>query len=120
MKEEDSSIEAVLVPVEGPITAVTLGTFKEAQAAVGGFIECVRFAPGSVAYVDEDGKEKQLATNTRATGFFTQMSLLFPGDRIVGPLLVVGPADTDGNWTSIPANVKEALLSGKPLPWPVI
>lgn len=52
-----------------------------------------------VLWVDEDGKRKELMPNTAATLLFGEY--LKPGDYIVGPCVVTGPADRDGEPTSI-------------------
>jgi hypothetical protein len=68
----------------------TNGTFAlaEMQDAVGGYIELVKLKPGTpfaILIVNEDGKQKQLPYNSKAT----ELAEIAPDDCIVGDALLV-------------------------------
>lgn len=63
------------------------------QAAVGGYLELVPHSiPNFTVFCDEHGKMKKKKYNELATTIFGP-----PGDMIVGPIVVLGPVDEDGD-----------------------
>ena len=66
-------------------------TLKEAQAFVGGYVECITFPNGDLLIVNEEGKLMQLPLNPEAT---TLWRMTFTKDKYVTGYddFVVGPA----------------------------
>lgn len=97
---------ALLVPVEGEIKVVEYDSYESLVALLDdGFLESIRLrniAENLRAFIDEDGKRKELPVNTRAT--------LFAGlDIIVGPMVIVGPVVGEDE-TDCPQAVIDELL----------
>lgn len=70
------------------------------QGLVGGNIEAITLADGSVMYFNEDGKEMGLRLNGRASTLGYEAGIA-PWDCILGPAVVFGPGDDAGGETSI-------------------
>ena len=75
------------------------------QRAVGGYLEAAAIREDLTAYCNEEGKLDGLAPNLPATRF-----LDVRGDVIAGPVVVIGPADREGNDTALPADVRMRLV----------
>lgn len=66
-------------------------TLKDAQAFVGGFVQCITLDDDSQMLMDEEGKLKNKSINHKATEL--ARSVLFPRDYIAGDVLILkGPA----------------------------
>lgn len=95
-----TAIEAVVVQTNGEARKVTLdGTLESYQKVVGGYIEGV-FGDDFVMYVNEEGHLLGMEFNRAATEFATH----FLGGRgvyLVGPALIVGSGDAEGNDTNV-------------------
>ncbi|MCT1812634.1 DUF3846 domain-containing protein [Micrococcus luteus] len=95
--------KALLIPTltTDPVTITEAEGLEALQKAVGGFVEPV---PGEdfTAWVNEDGKVVGLPFNPRADRF---LHLAIPDlptwDCIVGPVIITGGADEDGEDTDI-------------------
>lgn len=84
-------MRAVLVGVDGPPARVDIdGELPGLQAAVGGSIEVLGYAPGITAWINEDGKGRALPVNRAATRLCRDRALLQVGDWIAGPMLLTG------------------------------
>jgi len=88
-------------------------TYDDLNAAVGGYLEGVptRDASGALdegytAYCNEEGKLKRLPHNPAATRF-TRIA----GDVLVGPVVIVGPPDDEGDDTPMPADIRLRLAA---------
>lgn len=86
---------AIVIPADGPIQDVALDgndavELAELQSFVGGYIQMLTLVsdPLVVLFCNEDGKGMGLPHNARATAFMR--SALFPGDFIVGNLVICG------------------------------
>lgn len=74
-------------------------TLEDLQAAVGGYVEHVKVKyKGKIrdAYVNEDGKLKNLPFNEAATGYYIEAHRGFVVDYIVGPLVIEMKEKSDG------------------------
>ena len=81
------------------------GSLEAYQDAVGGYIEMTQVVvPGVAAYVNEEGKLNGLPLNVFATHL-----LKYPGDMIVGDMLLVGMGE-DGDDASIPPGTLKFVL----------
>lgn len=95
-----TQIEAVVVETSGEVKKVTLdGSLKSYQEIVGGYIEGV-FGPDYVMYVNEEGLLHGLEYNPAAS-IFAARHLSTQRVHLVGPVLIVGPGDSEGNDTSV-------------------
>lgn len=73
------------------------------QKFVGGQLEAVLlYEPDAYLYCNEDGRVLRLPLNLRATVLAICHSWRSRRDYIVGDVIVAGPADDDGNDTSVP------------------
>lgn len=91
-------------------------TLEQLQQAVDGYAEHVASPdpdlPVSV-FINEERKSHSngaLQLNGKATTFLSPV--LWPGTRIVGPMVVAGPADADGELTSL-SDEQVAYLKGR-------
>ena len=80
-------------------------TYADLSAAVGGPLEAVTLhSPGTKAhctmYVNEEGKLEGLPINIRASRF-AHTGGHWHRDVIVGPAVLIGPPDKDGNDTPL-------------------
>jgi hypothetical protein len=102
---------AVVVPAGGPAVlkemAVTPG--RGACDAIkaelgGGYLEALRgMLAAAVCYLDEDGKSKGLPANAPATRFCREHVGLWPGDYIVGTMVVLGAMPGREEESDVPA-----------------
>jgi len=94
-----ATINAVIVEANGTVRKAeienALGAF---QAVVGGYIEGI-FKPDFTIYVNEEGILMRLPLNERIAEVADYPQPLF------GNALIVGPADSDGNDTDVPAHI---------------
>lgn len=98
-----TQIEAVVVETSGEVKKVTLdGSLKSYQEIVGGYIEGV-FGPDYVMYVNEEGLLHGLEYNRLATDFAAR-HLGAHSVYLVGPAVILGPGDREGNDTSVHQN----------------
>lgn len=81
--------------------ASSLRRLKALQSAVGGYIQVIASTKGDM-YINEEGKLQDLAVNPRATNLLKRWGWKMSPDCIVGPAVVLGPCDEDGEPTSIP------------------
>lgn len=97
-------MKALLIPEDSSAAAVDVQDLKDLQGFVGGYIEPVT-APGAplTVYVNEDGLSMNLTYNALASRFC--------GRSIVGPALILGPPDDEGDDTPAPASIIKAYTS---------
>jgi hypothetical protein len=108
-------VRALRIPVDPdePITEVQVDSLKDYQAVVGGYIEPVDIpALGVTVYVNEEGLLRQIRLNSRVTFLWWYF---VPEARqtamLVGPALIVGLPNRNGESTNIPREAKELLLN---------
>ncbi len=106
-------VRALRIPTDEsePITELEVHVLEDYQAAVGGWIEPVDLPDlGVTIYVHEEGLIMRLPFNPRATFLWWHF---VPEARqkamLVGPALVVGLPDRNGESTDIPARALELL-----------
>jgi hypothetical protein len=94
---------AILVSPDGVVKMVQYDGYFGMKALLdGGYIEAVRFGPNCIAMCDEDGRIKNLPRNEVATML---TKLVGTPHCLVGPVLIVGPANQYGDETDIPAEM---------------
>ena len=91
--------------VINPDNTVTLHAAQEVtydllSETVGGYIEGVPI-PGCSAYINEEGKIKGLPVNHVATVLAKKCGAIFPEDYIVGPMILVGEVNEEGDDTPL-------------------
>jgi hypothetical protein len=103
----------LIIPAEGSPSLLTAAdgntaAYEAVRAAIGGgWVEQIR-VNGPVLLVDEDGKRKQMPFNRTATEL--ALDNMWLGDYVGGTVVLAGPEDADGAWTSIdPAYVRAHL-----------
>lgn len=106
-------VRALRIPADesGPITELEVFKLEDYQAAVGGWIEPVDLPDlGVTIYVHEEGIVLGLPFNSRAAFLWWYF---VPEARqkamLVGPALVVGLPDRNGDSTDIPPHVVDML-----------
>lgn len=108
-----------IIPVTGPVVSrnVEEPVLRTLQGVVGGWIEGVSlpddhsYAPGHFLYLNEEGKLKGLARNERASVLV--QGVIRGDDFVVGDCVVMGPANPDGDSTSV-SPVVLAVLQAMP------
>lgn len=95
--------KAVLITAGGEVRRIIVNGYDDLRNGVGGYIEGLRLGDtGQYAFINEDGKLRQLPVNQRATQLCFERNVgLHPNDFIVGNMIVVGPPDADGNETDV-------------------
>lgn len=106
-------MKALRIPTEpeNPITELEVATLEDYQAVVGGWIEPVDIPElGITIYVHEEGLVLGLPFNSGATFLWWYY---VPEARqkamLVGPAVIVGLPDANGDSTSIPADTAKLL-----------
>lgn len=84
-------------------------TLRALQEAIGGgYLEAIG-TPSWSAYLDEEGRLKNLPVNVDGTRLAQAMGFSegppWDGIGLVGPVLFIGPADDKGEETSVPDSV---------------
>lgn len=100
-----------VITVDGRVEDIPDLSFAGMQELVGGYVELIKFGRSGCAYLNEDGKGLGLPYNRLATLLCLYFRVgLAPGDFIVGPLIITGPLDRDGNDTDIATQVADTIL----------
>jgi hypothetical protein len=102
-------IKALVIQPDGRIEHTTLSSYDDYNKAVGGWIEALQLGPNASGYINEEGKLIGLPRNDKATKLCHARKSIFPTDFIVGPLLVVGPLDSEGNDTDLSDEVAKVI-----------
>ena len=102
-------------PAHGVLRFMESATYDEIKAALdGGYLEAAPTDGTVTLYIDEEGKLKHLPINLLATAFWTHVGggeLVLHGDFLVGPVVVVGPPDAEGDDTAVPAAAVDVLTA---------
>jgi hypothetical protein len=105
-------MKAVVIPPDRPAYAADLVGYDQTRAAVGGDLEAIPWGDRASAYLDEDGKARDLPINHGAMLLGRRHGLrLWPGDVLVGPVVLLGGVDADGNDTDLPADLADDALT---------
>lgn len=107
-------VKALVIPADGPVTVTNLDGYDGLKAVIQGWLEAIPWGPTATAYLDEDGKSKFLPVNARASALAHANGYIWDWDDIVGPLVIVGPADAAGDDTDVPATLAEEILRQYP------
>jgi hypothetical protein len=104
-----NNILLFVVPPEAPPYFTYSGcTLDYYQTLVGGMIELVRFPSGCGCYINEEGKLLNLPPNNTATAIVDSFLRGFARhDFIAGTAVFIGPADDEGNDTTLPPELVE-------------
>lgn len=111
-------MRTILIPAEPslPLCEIDTEGLDSLQAAVGGYIEALP-VPGvqnATAYINEEGKfDSSLPVNHRATLVWAKHELLYPGDYIVGDLIITGLNNDTGEQIPVPADFLPDLPRGR-------
>ena len=110
-------ITAIVIPVD-PGQPIRLQQIEPTdldayQQIIGGNLQIISLdRPPAAMYLNEEGKLNGMRVNHRATALAWVHNSDFRGnDVIVGPALIVGPADREGDDTSVPEDLTD-LLTG--------
>lgn len=98
-------------------------SLEDLQAAVGGYVQVIpplsRDGDEAVIWMDEEGKVKGIRVNETADWLVRSHGPnLMPGDRICGPVALTGPADDEGETTTL-SEQWTAYLRDLPVSFPV-
>lgn len=107
--------KALLVQVDGSLVEKDFEGLEDLQSMVGGHIEMIWLGnSGQIAYINEEGKLRNLPLNNRATQIAIDMGTQFRlGDYIVGNMVIVGGCDADGYETDVSESLVNILKDGK-------
>jgi hypothetical protein len=91
------SFRAIIVEPDGTHRLSILNGYDDIKAALnGGWLEALHITENIVAFVDEEGKMKNLSPNAVASEICTKMQVgLHPTDIIVGPFILCGQKMSD-------------------------
>jgi hypothetical protein len=104
----DDMFQAVLIPVDGDLKIHEVEGYKDLQSLVEGNIQLIELNKKMTAYINEEGKIFNLPLNSRATHLCRQNSAIFESDYIVGPMIILGPVQDDGDDSSLdPALIRD-------------
>lgn len=107
-------MRALLIPANNdPATVLEIdGSLGSLQSAVGGDIQLITIRGHAInAYLNEEGKLDGSALNVRASSIAQGTGSLHDGDWIAGNMVLVGPADDEGNDTDL-SEAELAWLQG--------
>ena len=94
--------KGIKIMPNGSASHIEFDGLKDMQDVVGGFIECASEPTDNYdVYVNEEGLPKGLPLNILAS--------LISGRKLLGPALVTGKPDEDGEITSVPKGVMTTL-----------
>lgn len=100
-----TGVRGLVIRPDKTITDTTFSSLSDYQTAIGGYIEAVVLRDGTTMFVDEEfllkgyGPEDLNSIATDVAGLGGRPDLLLSG--ILGPVVVVGPVDNQGNETDI-------------------
>lgn len=95
--------QGMLIHVNGMVENVTINDYRDIQHAVGGCFDLVVSETGNTSFwLHDEGKLIGLPVNQTATVMLWQLNQNFVGrDVLVGPILVTGGADENGDDTDV-------------------
>jgi hypothetical protein len=96
---------SLVIDTVGTIRKVNLDGYQPLSDAIGGLIEAVPSSPEITIWCNEEGKGLKLDFNLIATDMwevFDVYGCVAAGDVLVGPIVIQGPADEEGECTDVP------------------
>jgi len=95
--------KAILIEANGNVRRIEINGYDDLNKGVGGYIEGIHLGDTEqFAYLNEDGIALGLPFNKVATDLCYKHNVgLIPGDYIKGNMIIVGPADDEGNETDV-------------------
>lgn len=103
-------MKTVVINVDGTAKVCDLNSLEDLQQAVGGYIEAIALGNNASAYINEEGKLRSLPLNAVATAIAHRKNSLRLNDFIVGPMVILGIPDENGNDTDIPKSLLCELM----------
>ena len=103
---------SLIIDPNGSMIKQDLEGYEPLSDAVGGWIESIPASPEITVWCDEEGKLKGLPFNQVATDLweiFDIFGCVPAGDRLVGPIVIQGPIDEEGECTDCPDWLFERL-----------
>ena len=104
-------MKAIKITPMGPmenskVEQVEVNGYQETVDHLGGSLEGLTLSDDASAYVDEEGKLKELAYNRTATKLCTRLETgLASSDFICGTMLIFGAPDSEGDETDVPDRI---------------
>lgn len=99
---------------DGNFEALPDLTYTTIRDAVDGWLEGVATDGSCTIYCDEEGKLKRLPVNPVASVFWMTHGGMIPastGDLLVGPVVLVGPPDREGNDTRLALSMVDQVAA---------
>lgn len=107
--------KAIVITPDAKVTIKELANYDAIRTELnGGWLEALYPCVDVVAYIDEEGKLKNLPANPLATGLMINMlaetgRILIPGDYICGNIIFLGIKETDDGRDD--DNIPEAFVT---------
>ena len=114
---EQRTVSGLIIPALGELaieqTELAVHDLRRRQEIVGGLIDAVELlTPPATFYINDSGKLEGLPVNRRASAALWLGNKAFRGqDVLVGDCLLVGPADHEGDDTSVPEELTRLLTA---------
>jgi len=94
--------KALLVSVDGSVQRVVVENLKDLQGYVGGYIETIQLGQsGQNAYVNEEGRLRNLPVNNRATRLIYDLQPHLGIPCVFGNMVIIGAPTADGEDTDV-------------------
>ena len=96
---------SLVIDTVGTIRKIELDGYQPLSDAIGGLIESVPASPEVTIWCNEEGKMLKLDFNLIATDLwevFDVYGCVAAGDVLVGPIVIQGPANEEGECTDVP------------------
>ena len=106
-------VQGIIIPADNtaPLRTAALDSLEDYQRAIGGWFEAVDIPDlGVTMYVNEEGLNRDLPFNRRATFLWRFHVPLARDARLVGDVAVVGLTDYEGEKTELPRELARRLL----------
>jgi hypothetical protein len=107
-------MKAIRIDVDGSFHPVESLSLKVLQTSVGGYVEAISSATGETTFwCNEEGKLERLPVNRAATELLYALNPAYRGyDILVGPVVVTGGTDDEGDTTPINAEALDVMGLG--------